>query len=139
MNINKISIFKTLTSAMSYHGARGKLVASNIANVDTPGFVPRDIADGSVAKALRSNAVRSASGLVRTDARHLPGVPDASRAGGFSSNERPDSETTLDGNAVVLEEQMARLGEVRMAHDAAIGLYQKSLGLLRLAVKRPGM
>ena len=42
------------------------------------------------------------------------------------------------GNAVVVEEQMLKMAESRMAYDAAIGLYQKSLAMLRLATKPPG-
>ena len=49
-----------------------------------------------------------------------------------------DSETTLNGNAVVLEEQMLKLADARMNYDAAIGFYQKSLGLLKLAARAPG-
>jgi flagellar basal-body rod protein FlgB len=50
----------------------------------------------------------------------------------------PDSETTLDGNQVVLEEQMLKMSESRSDYDAAIGFYQKSLGLLHLAIRKPG-
>jgi flagellar basal-body rod protein FlgB len=50
----------------------------------------------------------------------------------------PDSETTLNGNAVVLEEEMIKMGDARMNYDAAIGFYQKSLNLLRLAARGPG-
>ena len=50
----------------------------------------------------------------------------------------PDSETTLDGNSVVVEEQMLKMAESRMAYDAAISLYQKSMQMLRLAAKKPG-
>ena len=50
----------------------------------------------------------------------------------------PDSETTLDGNAVVVEEQMMKIAETRMDFETMVGLYQKSLGLLRLASRSPG-
>jgi hypothetical protein len=50
----------------------------------------------------------------------------------------PDSEITLDGNGVVLEEQSMKLIEARMDYEAAIGFYQKSLGLLRMAARAPG-
>jgi len=40
-------------------------------------------------------------------------------------------------NAVVVEEQMAKVAETRMRFEAAIGLYQKSLNLLRMAAKSP--
>jgi len=49
-----------------------------------------------------------------------------------------DSETTLNGNAVSLEDQMLELTDARMNYDAAISFYQKSLGLLKLASRAPG-
>ena len=33
---------------------------------------------------------------------------------------------------------MMKLSDARMNYDAAIGFYQKSLGLIRLAAKAPG-
>ena len=56
----------------------------------------------------------------------------------FKTMRSPDSETTLNGNAVVLEEEMIKMAESRMNYDAAISFYQKSMGMLRLATKRPG-
>ena len=50
----------------------------------------------------------------------------------------PGSETTLNGNSVVLEEEMIKMSDARMNYDAAIGFYQKSLNILRLAAKPPG-
>ena len=51
---------------------------------------------------------------------------------------RDDSETTMDGNAVVLEEQMARAAETRMSFETGIALYQKGLELVRMAARPPG-
>jgi len=39
---------------------------------------------------------------------------------------------------VVLEEEMIKMSDSRMQYDAAIGFYQKSLNLLRLAARPPG-
>ena len=49
----------------------------------------------------------------------------------------PDSEVTMDGNAVVVEEQMLRLNQVRTDFDTALSLYQKGLSLIRLAGRSP--
>jgi flagellar basal-body rod protein FlgB len=72
-----------------------------------------------------------------TEPGHLPG-PALGKAS-YRSDKRPDSETTLDGNAVVLEEQMVKLTDARMDYDAAIGFYQKALGMLKMASGRPGV
>jgi flagellar basal-body rod protein FlgB len=39
---------------------------------------------------------------------------------------------------VVLEDQMIKMTDARMNYDAAIGFYQKSLSLLRMAARAPG-
>ena len=38
---------------------------------------------------------------------------------------------------MVLEDQMLKMTEARMNYDAAIGFYQKSLNMLRLATRPP--
>ena len=51
---------------------------------------------------------------------------------------RPDSETTLDGNGVELEDQVMKAAQVRQSFETSIALYQKGLALLRLAARAPG-
>jgi flagellar basal-body rod protein FlgB len=50
----------------------------------------------------------------------------------------PDTETTIDGNSVVLEDQMVRAAETRMAFESGLALYQKGLQLMRMAARPPG-
>lgn len=82
---------------------------------------------------------RGALNLTTTAAGHIPA---SSTGSGSSSNwetsERPDSETTVNGNSVVIEEQMVRAQENRMRYESALTLYQKSIGLLRTAIRAPG-
>jgi flagellar basal-body rod protein FlgB len=52
--------------------------------------------------------------------------------------ESPDTETTIDGNSVVLEDQMVRAAETRMAFESGLALYQKGLQLMRMAARPPG-
>ena len=62
--------------------------------------------------------------------------PDKPRV--YAAIDAPDSETTLDGNQVVLEEQMLKMNEARGDYDAAVGFYQKALSMLHEAVHKPG-
>ena len=80
--------------------------------------------------------MRTGGGLrmTATNARHISPPGQAAR---FEATRAPDSETTLDGNSVVVEEQMLKMAESRMAYDAAIGFYQKSMQMIRLAAKKP--
>jgi flagellar basal-body rod protein FlgB len=60
------------------------------------------------------------------------------KQGPWRPDVKPDTEARLDGNTVVLEDQMAKMTEARLEHDAAIAFYQQSLTLLRTAAKAPG-
>ena len=146
MNLDDIPLFGMLRSRLGYLNQRQQVVAENIANSDTPDYRPRDLAAFSFKSKLKSQGPRLGVGSPSLDGRPavvhtLPqGVrtTSSSGAGSWKDHVAPDSETTLDGNQVVLEEQMLKLSESRMNYDAAIGFYQKSLSMLRLATKAPG-
>lgn len=136
MDIGKIGYFAQLTQRMGLLNDRQRLLAENVANATTPRFVPRDV---DLRAAERAAARGGAGGGVRvaqTDPNHLGGSRSASASARVVT--KPDSETTLDGNAVVLEEQMIRVAETRLQFETAIGLYQKGLQMMRTATRRPG-
>lgn len=144
MRLETIPLLTLIRDRLGYLGERQRLVAENVANSDTPGFVPRDLKPqqfesgaGLATSRQAAGAMSASRGLARTHSGHMA-------AGGaavdprFSPQRMKDSETTLDGNSVVLEEQMLKMAETRMAFDAAIGFYQKSLNMIRMASRRPG-
>jgi flagellar basal-body rod protein FlgB len=136
-----MTVFALMKSRLQMLSARQKLIAENVANVSTPGFTPRDIDQGSFAGVLQRIADRGQGpgpGPVRMAATQ-PGhmAPAGQSVSGASARPSPDSETTLDGNSVVIEEQMMKIAEVRTDFETMVGLYQKSLGLLRLAARSP--
>ena len=116
---------------------RQHLLAENIANAATPGYQPRDLDTTAFQQALASHSQNGGVTMARTNVAHM------SAGGGNALTPaqvvtRPDSETTIDGNSVVLEEQTVRAAETRMAFETAVALYQKGLQLVRLASKAPG-
>ena len=134
MGIDGIPLFSMLRGRLSWLGERQRVVAENVANADTPGYAARDLsAPTDFARAL--DGARGV-GLMRTSGMHMASPTAAATP--FTAEVSPDSETTPDGNSVVVEEQMLRMAESRMAYDAAIGFYQKSLNMLRLAARAPG-
>jgi flagellar basal-body rod protein FlgB len=137
MRLDGLPVLAALKDALDYNQARARVLAGNIANSDTPGYVPQDIAQGDFDAALKAagGARGDAKHLTRTSPGHLAPSQEATRV--WRAEEAPDTETTLDGNAVVLEEQMAKVAETRMRYETAIGLYEKTLGLIRTAIKSP--
>ncbi|MEW6019658.1 MAG: flagellar basal body rod protein FlgB [Pseudomonadota bacterium] len=139
MNIADIPLFSMLRGRLGHLSERQRLIAQNVANSETPGYQPNDLKAYSFAAQVKGVQMAQAGNPVRTQAAHLNGTVSAGRATAALKPVRTkDSETTLDGNSVVLEEQMLKMSESRMAYDAAVGFYQKSLNMLRTAARPPG-
>lgn len=137
MSLADASVLGLLRQALAYHSDRQKVLAENVANANTPGFTPSDIPMSQFERALSATQTApSRVSLAVTDDGHRAGARVAARA--YSAQSAPDSETTINGNAVVLEEQMVKANENRMRFETALGLYQKSLTLIRMAVRPPG-
>lgn len=143
MDLSGIPLFSMLRNKLGYLSEREKVIAQNVANASTPGFTPTDLKpfDQQPGMDARANA-----GVMAQTAQSDSGVSLSGSTGErrqdrpktYVSVRAPDSETTLDGNQVVLEEQMLKMNEARMDYDAAVGFYQKSLGLLHMAARKPG-
>ena len=138
MNLADIPLFSMLKGRLGYLSERQKVIAQNVANTDTARYVSEDLKPYSFDARVQMQRANQAGGMAVTQPGHIAPRNDRSRLGGIKTVKAPGSETTLNGNAVVLEEEMIKMAESRMNYDAAISFYQKSMGLLRLATKRPG-
>jgi flagellar basal-body rod protein FlgB len=144
MMLDDIPLFSMLKGRLGYLDQQQRLIAENVANSDTPGFTPQDLKP--FAEQVKASAGASlALAPVRTTPAHLSG--HAGGAGGgagvsvassWKAQATPDSETRMDGNQVVLEEEMMKMTQARMNYDTALGFYQKSLALIQLALHAPG-
>lgn len=140
MGFGPESIFTSIKERMHVLAQRERLIAENIANANTPGFVPRDVNLKGFEKALadvrRAGSASGATNLARTQAGHIGGGARG-QTGLLKIENAPDSETTIDGNQVVLEEQTLKLADTRSQYEQAASLYRKGLDLLRLAARTP--
>jgi flagellar basal-body rod protein FlgB len=136
MNLDTIPLFTILKSRLGYLSHREQLIAQNVANTDTPGYIPEDLKPftlpptsgaGSAGGALTMAAPAS------TGSAPAIGITPPSSKKVWKSVKLGDSETTRDGNQVVLEDEMAKMSESRMAYEAVIDIYQKSMDMLQMA------
>jgi flagellar basal-body rod protein FlgB len=136
LDLANTPFFGLLRTRLDQLSQRQQLISENIANASTPGYRPRDV-DTSAFERMLGAASSGGAGVVmaRTNPGHM-GAGGAKSATNIVT--RDDSETTIDGNAVVLEEQMARAAETRMQFETGIALYQKGLELVRMAARAPG-
>lgn len=133
------TILTMLKSRMDYVNQRQKLLSENVANADTPGYAPRDLKPFTLAKAMSHGTTARGVALAVTDSAHMGGMETSSNsADPFNADTNNDSEIRIDGNQVVLEEQMSKLTQARIDYEAAVDFYQQSNTLLTTAAKSPG-
>ena len=139
MDIGDIPLFAMLRSRLGYLSERQRVIGENVANSDTPGYSPRDLKAFPVQAHVQAASVAGPAGMSVTQPGHI--LPPGARRG-LSASAKPiktaDSEMTIDRNGVVLEEEMMKLTQARMDYDAAVGFYQKSMDILKMAIRKPG-
>jgi flagellar basal-body rod protein FlgB len=120
------NLMQALKTRMQWHQARQKVLAENVANADTPGFRPMDVKQPAIGAAGRASV-----GLAQTSAGHMD---LAGRIGGFDSARAQRFETTPNGNAVNLEDEMTKVAQNQGDYQLAASLYSKGLGLMKIAI-----
>lgn len=138
MDLSKTPVIEMLRTRMLWLTARQTVLAENIANANTPGFRAQDLREPDFAALVRGQSGPASVQMVATAPSHF-GATSAARSAeglGFSTIDRSDSESSPNGNSVVLEEQMMRLSETQMDYSIVTGLYKKTLGLFRMALGR---
>lgn len=107
------------TEALALRSERQRLIASNIANADTPGYVARDF---DFAQALRE-ATRGASA----------GTP-ASRQAAMLRYAAP-AQTNLDGNSVDMDRERASFADNAVKYEATLRFINGSVRTMLDAMK----
>ncbi len=127
-----------LSEALAGHASgRQALIARNVAHADTPGYRAADLTSFSDSYAARSalddaGAFRPAA----TRAGHLSGTGDAASGGEVRAAWLPAA-ASPNGNTVALEDQMVRAADAKLQQELALGVWRKSLDILRAALERP--
>lgn len=135
MTTQDIALFRAIGAKMDYLNQRQRVISENIANADTPDYMPRDLkpADfGSVLKGLTgtSGDVRIAT----TNTGHMP-APDMI-ADPQEKKQKRVYEVAPVGNAVVIEEQLINSNQAVIDYNLMTSLYQKNMGMIKTAIGR---
>lgn len=139
MDLKNISLFKALDQKMSWLNERQKVLAQNIANANTPGYVSKDLKKVSFQQHLSNSSQTggnsSATVMRATRPGHLNGLGGTSN---FEIKQEQSEflESTPDGNTVDLERELSKMAEVQMEYTLATNLYKKHVGMLRAALGR---
>lgn len=128
----KLNIFAVIAKRMDWLGQRQRVIADNIANADTPHYVPQDL-DESQFLSLLQQRMKPVE-PVATNAKHLHGT--VVRDGPAKSERQKETyETSPDGNAVILEEQLVKEAKIQGDYQTMVNLYRKHMEMFRTALR----
>ena len=131
MNLSKFHLFNMITGRMGWLSQRQGVLAGNIANANTPGYVPRDLKPIDFRSHLRADGGRGLA-LAATNAAHQTG---GRRTTQFVDQPSGDShEVTLSGNAVQLEIELQKVSETGIDYQTMTNLYRKHMDMLKTAI-----
>jgi flagellar basal-body rod protein FlgB len=133
MDLPDVPLLAMLRQRMDWLHQRQDVLAGNVANADTPGFVARDLKPLDFEQAL-SNAA-SGEALVTTNARHIALTP--SHTNKFEDHEAPDQESSPNGNSVALEAEMVKVSDTQAQFQAAANIYAKTMTMMKTAIGQP--
>ena len=128
-----------LTSGIDFHGQalslrseRQRLIASNIANADTPGYVARDF---SFAQALLDATGGAATGgtLAATRAGHIGGASHL--RGEPQLLYATPSQTNLDRNTVDMDRERANFADNAVKYEATLRFINGNVRTMLDAIK----
>ena len=109
------------------HAARRqRVIATNVANADTPGYRTRDLPEFE--ESLRRGSLE----LRTTRAGHLA----AGLSGTLVRAVEAEGEPSPNGNTVSIEDELVRQADTKRQFDLSLSVYQSGLSLLRTSLGR---
>jgi len=134
MDLKSIALFNSLGQKMDWLAERQKVLAQNVANANTPGYIPKDLKKISFKAHL--DKTNGAVQMQTTSRGHM------SASGGQAGNydiKVQDIKFGLsapDGNAVNLEDELIKMSETQMEYGLAVNLDRKHVAMIKTALGR---
>jgi flagellar basal-body rod protein FlgB len=126
MDPTRIGLFDLAEKRLAWTAQRQSVLATNIANANTPGFQARDIQSFA--------SVLSGGGSVepvRTQPAHMTGTLPSGLASKITD---PPSARALDGNSVALDQQLTKVADTETTQALVTSIWKKYMGMFSMAL-----
>ena len=111
-------VFRFHQTALSLRAARQELLASNIANADTPNYKARDIDFASALQGAMNGSTAQLP-MAQSSSAHLQGVAGDSILGAPALYRRP-MQPSADGNTVEMDVERAQFADNALRYEASV-------------------
>lgn len=121
-----------LGRTLDYRVRNQRVITSNIANIDTPGYRPKQLKfDEELRKAVDSSQI----GLRKTDRNHLPGSQQFPSSAKSSCVEEISAESIAGDASLDIDREMAKMAKNNLLYEATVKMLSRKFDLLRTAIE----
>lgn len=130
MLIDYETVVNKLAAELDAKVLKSKLIASNIANIDTPGYKSKDL---QFEKVLNDEI--GSLRLKVTNDKHMDDTPQGVKNGKIVENPNPGRP---DGNNVNIDEELLKLTKNNIQYNVAVQLLAKRMSHIKDAIQQAG-
>lgn len=127
MDLENLSVMSLARQNMRYLTEKERVIATNLANANTPGYLPKDIK-----KPTFSGELSQVLALKTTNPMHMKGMASASFINEVYTPQ-PTTPLTIDGNGVIIEDQMNQANKTSGEYNRMITIYNKYRTMIKAA------
>lgn len=136
MNLGNLTVFNMAKQNMDYLSLKEKVIAGNIANASTPNYLAKDVTKPSFLNAL--NQGKTSLELKKTNSKHIGELKSAAQKRQMGNvavvyTPKPSDTLTIDGNGVILEDQMNEASKASSEYKRMITIYNTYKNMLSIA------
>ena len=128
MDPTRIGLFDLAEKRLTWTAQRQSVLATNIANANTPAFQARDVQ--SFASMLSG---RGSIEPLRTQPAHMSGTAPSGLAS--LTTDLPEARS-LDGNSVALDQQLTKVADTETTQALVTTIWKKYMGMFSMALGR---
>ena len=136
MDLRNLTVFNMAKQNMDYLSLKEKVIAGNIANASTPNYLAKDVTKPSFLDNLREN--KPLLELKQTNSKHFGELKSVATKNQMRNvavvyTPKPGDSLTIDGNGVILEDQMNEASKASSEYKKMITIYNSYKKMLSTA------
>lgn len=127
--------FRFHETALALRAQRQQVLASNIANADTPNYKAKDFDFNTALKDALAGNGAAPQALVRTSAAHIQGSNPNVTTGGATLQYRTNQQGNVDGNTVDMDAERNQFADNSVRYEAEVTMVSTQIKNLLAALQ----